>query len=78
MSYSANKSPSVSTDNVYASDDVARQLVKQKLSKNEFYDLDLKFTKNPNTGDVSARRGSSSVKQSIKNLVLTDFYEIPF
>ena len=34
MSYSANKSPSVSTDNVYASDDVARQLVKQKLSKN--------------------------------------------
>tara|TARA_B000000557_G_scaffold224081_1_gene193525 strand:- start:8 stop:487 length:480 start_codon:yes stop_codon:yes gene_type:complete len=78
MSYSANKSPSVSPDNVYASDDVARQLINQKISKNNYYDLDLKFTKNPNTGDISARRGSSSVKQSIKSLVLTDFYEVPF
>lgn len=78
MSYSANKSPSVSPDNVYASDDVARQLIKQKIAKNDYFDLDLKFTKNPNTGDISARRGSSSVKQSIKNLVLTENYEIPF
>tara|TARA_B000000609_G_C24177484_1_gene355182 strand:- start:2039 stop:2518 length:480 start_codon:yes stop_codon:yes gene_type:complete len=78
MSYSANKSPSVSPDNVYASDDVARQLIKQKRAKNDYFDLDLKFTKNPNTGDISARRGSSSVKQSIKNLVLTENYEIPF
>ena len=78
MSYSSNKSPNVSTDNVYASDDVARQLINQKRAKNDYYDVDLKFTKNPNTGDVSARRGSSSVKQSIKKLILTDFYEIPF
>ena len=78
MSYSANKSPNVSTDNVYASDDVARQLINQKRAKNDYYDVDVKFTKNPNTGDVSARRGSSSVKQSIKKLILTDFYEIPF
>ena len=78
MAYSSTQSPGLNLDDIYASDDEARKLINKKLERNSYYDIDLKFTKNPNTGDISARKGRSSVRQSIMNLVLTDYYEITF
>jgi phage baseplate assembly protein W len=43
-----------------------------------FSDLDLNFTKNPVTLDVTRRYDEDAVKNSIKNLVLTSNYERPF
>lgn len=43
-----------------------------------FSDLDLNFTKNPVTKDVSRRYDEDAVKNSLKNLILTNNYERPF
>lgn len=43
-----------------------------------FADLDLNFIANPVTGDVSRKFDENAVKQSIKNLVMTNHYEKPF
>jgi predicted component of type VI protein secretion system len=43
-----------------------------------FCDLDLNFTANPITGDVSMKYDDNAVKQSIKNLILMRPYESPF
>jgi phage baseplate assembly protein W len=43
-----------------------------------FRDFDLAFTSHPNTKDVSMKRNQDAVKQALKNLILTEFYERPF
>lgn len=43
-----------------------------------FSDLDLNFIANPVTGDVSKKFDESAIKQSVKNLVMTNHYERPF
>ena len=43
-----------------------------------FSDLDLNFTAHPVTGDVTRRYDDAAIKQSVKNLVLTQNYERPF
>jgi phage baseplate assembly protein W len=43
-----------------------------------FSDLDLNFFANPVTGDVSRKYDENAIKQSIKNLVMTNHYERPF
>lgn len=43
-----------------------------------FSDLDLNFIANPVTGDVSMKYDDNAIKQSIKNLVMTNHYEKPF
>ena len=43
-----------------------------------FTDLDLNFIANPVTGDVSRKYDENAIKQSIKNLVMTNHYEKPF
>jgi phage baseplate assembly protein W len=40
-----------------------------------FVDLDLNFTKNPVTGDVSKKYDENAIKQSVKNLIMTNHYE---
>lgn len=40
-----------------------------------FTDLDLNFTANPATGDVFKKYDENAIKQSVKNLVLTNNYE---
>ena len=60
------------------SDDEARKVRKARLEQTEFRDLNLQFLNNPNTGDVAIKTGSNAVKQSIKNLILTDKFERPF
>lgn len=46
--------------------------------KREFSDISLSFEKNPATNDIIKVKDDISVKQSIKTLVLTEFFEIPF
>lgn len=43
-----------------------------------FSDLDLNFKRNPLTGDITRKIDEEAVKQSMKNLILTNFYERPF
>ena len=43
-----------------------------------FSDLDLNFTKNPVTLDVTRRYDEDAVKNALKNLILTSNYERPF
>lgn len=43
----------------------------------DYLDIDLTFNKRP-SGDLYKKRDAAAVKQSIKNLLLTDFYEKPF
>jgi phage baseplate assembly protein W len=43
----------------------------------DYLDIDLTFNKRP-SGDIYKKKDAAAVKQSIKNLLLTDFYEKPF
>lgn len=43
-----------------------------------FSDLDLNFIANPNTRDVTKKYDEYAIKQSVKNLVMTNHYERHF
>ena len=43
-----------------------------------FRDFDLAFSSHPNTKDITIKRNEDAVKQSLKNLILTNYYERPF
>ncbi len=43
-----------------------------------YSDFDLSFIANPNNGDVSIKKDIESIKQSVKNLILTNLHERPF
>jgi len=47
-------------------------------STRTFSDLDLNFIASPSTGDVSKKFDENAIKQSIRNLVMTNHYEKPF
>lgn len=49
-----------------------------ELREPVFKDIPLKFTAHPVTGNVKILTNRESVKQSVKNLVLTNFYERPY
>jgi phage baseplate assembly protein W len=44
----------------------------------DYKDLDLDFIKHPATKDVVKKTGIDAIKRSIRNLVLTNFYDRPF
>ena len=49
------------------------------ISRNPDYsDLDLDFIAHPTTGDVVKKTGVDAIKRSIRNLILTNFYDRPF
>ena len=50
--------------------------VKQKTKI--YSDIDLRFTANPINGDVAKKYDVNAVKQSLRNLILTQYYERPF
>lgn len=51
----------------------------QNLKLEKVYkDLDLSFAKNPATGDIAKKIDVNSVKQSIKILLQTNYFERPF
>lgn len=41
-------------------------------------DIDFTFVPHPLTGDLSTKKDSSAIKQSMRNIVLTSFYERGF
>jgi len=43
-----------------------------------YSDLDLDFIAHPTTGDVVKKYGDDAIKRSIRNLVMTNFYDKPF
>jgi phage baseplate assembly protein W len=43
-----------------------------------FKDFDLAFSAHPNTKDLVKKRDDDAIRQSIKNLILTNYYERPF
>ena len=47
-------------------------------NQNIYSDLDLTFTKIPGRGDVAMSYDEQAVVRSIRNLLLTNFYERPF
>ena len=44
----------------------------------DYTDLDLDFLMNPTTHDVMRKTGDEAVKRSVRNLILTNFYDRPF
>tara|TARA_S200000501_G_C20768684_1_gene719514 strand:+ start:260 stop:742 length:483 start_codon:yes stop_codon:yes gene_type:complete len=56
-------------------DDEARYFLKKRARLTEYRDMDIKFGRNPSTNDLIVKTGDNAVKQSIKNLIRTDFYE---
>lgn len=53
---------------------------KQSIASREtiYTDFDLKFTPNPNTGDVALKKDVLAVKQSVMNILMTNHGERPF
>lgn len=43
-----------------------------------YKDFDLRFVAHPVTGKLQTLKNSQSVKQAVKNLILTNFYERPY
>ena len=44
----------------------------------DYSDLDLDFIAHPTTKDVVIKTGADAIKRSVRNLILTNFYEKPF
>ena len=44
----------------------------------KYSDIDLNFSRNPVTNDVSILQDAASIKAAVKNLILTDVGERPF
>lgn len=43
-----------------------------------YSDLDLDFMAHPTTGDVMKKVGNAAIARSLRNLILTNFYDRPF
>ena len=49
------------------------------MAKSHIYrDINLSFDKHPLTGDVVAATDVEAIKKSLRNLVMTDLYDVPF
>tara|TARA_R110000764_G_scaffold54294_1_gene118313 strand:- start:82 stop:474 length:393 start_codon:yes stop_codon:yes gene_type:complete len=46
--------------------------------KDLFSDISLGFTPHPITGELSRKTNRDAVRQSVKSLILTDYYDRPF
>jgi phage baseplate assembly protein W len=49
-----------------------------KLLKNIYSDIPMFFTRNIFTGDVNAKKDLLAIKESVKNIILTNTHERPF
>lgn len=46
--------------------------------KPDYSDLNLDFMPHPTTGDIMRLSGEEAIKRSVRNLILTNFYDRPF
>ena len=44
----------------------------------DYTDLDLDFLMHPISKDVSSKTGEDAIKRSVRNLIMTNFYDRPF
>jgi len=44
----------------------------------DYADLDLDFIAHPTTKHIVIKRGADAIKRSVRNLILTNFYDRPF
>jgi len=44
----------------------------------DYSDIDLDWVNHPATGDLVRKTGEEAIKRSVRNLILTNFYEHPF
>lgn len=49
-----------------------------KSREKDYTDLDLDFIPHRTTKDVSIKKGDNAIQRSVRNLILTNFYERPF
>ena len=49
-----------------------------RVARRWFTDLDVNMTLHPQSGDVTIKSDINSIKRSVKNLVMTNYYERPF
>lgn len=57
---------------------MASVVQKVKTNTRQYTDLDLSLTKHPVTGDIAIKTGDNAVITSVRNLILTNFYERPY
>lgn len=51
----------------------------EKISRKlDYSDLDLDFLSNPTTGAIIKKTGPEAIKRSVRNLILTNYYDRPF
>ena len=50
----------------------------QQLPREVYSDIDLAFLSHPITGKLTRKINREAVKQSVKSLIMTDYYERPF
>jgi phage baseplate assembly protein W len=55
-----------------------RRQLSNPIQKIVSKDFDLMFRRHPTTGKLLVKKGDDSIKQSLKNLILTNRYERPF
>ena len=58
--------------------DYSKPNSKVNAQKNEYTDLDILFSANPISGDITTKKDSDAVKRSVKNILLTNHYERQF
>jgi phage baseplate assembly protein W len=44
----------------------------------DYSDLDLDFIAHPTTKDIVTKKGPDAIKRSVRNLILTNYYDRPF
>lgn len=44
----------------------------------DYADLDLDFMPHPTTGDVMKKTGEEAIKRSVRNLIMTNYFDRPF
>ena len=63
----------------FAQEDTNLQTASVTTSRvRQYSDIDLSFKAKPSSGEIYKKTDAAAVKQSVKNLLLTDFYEKPF
>jgi phage baseplate assembly protein W len=53
-------------------------MVETVARRKDYTDLDLDFMPHPTTKDVMRKTGTEAIKRSVRNLLLTNFYDRPF
>ena len=57
---------------------MAKRTLPTSLKQITYRDFDIQFRRHPSTGKLLIKKDDEAVKQALKTLILTNFYEKPF